>query len=824
MTIHEIRKFDEHGIRIKYYNDYKLNEGIIRLGVEKTNFYVDRAKRLYIYDGTDRIILLSSLEKKKYLINLADEIMKKSLKEWRRGFNDPLVIIEEFEYDDNIEIIDSESKNDNQIVSIFQIDLVSNIYFTADYYFSKIKQESDKIPQILARILAGLYPKEYNHVFEGIPHYEPKNVLHMLIELNSDRALKEYFEFFYKYFIEKQWNIEKFLKRLETLIKIKTIIHSGLDDLRQVLLLIHKSLSVTSLNDIINLSNDIDNYFQTISNPEKYTVKLFNTLQDMFNLLQQFKKMDNSYEKLYYLEESRKKIREAESLVERNFVEPFKQLYLTAFKKWTDLTSEETTTILNTVNLISKLKTRKAIWKEELTVAISVKNEGMNPAKEVEITIQNSPEYTIKDNNQIILDSIQQNKELTTEFTISPKKENYINLTYRIRCGDITIEKSEILVFVQHEQFTEIENPYNFTNPAREEMFFDREELFSWIEGNMKGSGIYQNILLRGQRRTGKTSFLKELEKKSDDTTVYIFFDFELYPGLTDDEFLFEIAQKLHQYVTNHNAPPDYFEFIKKSYLAFGNYFRTIVSQFSGKIILILDEFDKVEMKMQENLFKPGFLLFLRGFLQHTANFSAIVSGNFDFNTLSTHWQEFFSIFSSKRIGALDEDSATQLITKPVKDTLVYDHYAVQKILEYSGGNPYFIQLICHTIIRYINETKKEYLVEAEDVNVVIFEKASQKAEATLQLTWNELSNSEKNILYALSCMRINLGRYIELKELEENLKQHEIVIKRWELISLLGSLREKDVVLKLGDHPPFFDLKIFLLGEWVKEYGKFHR
>jgi hypothetical protein len=534
--------------------------------------------------------------------------------------------------------------------------------------------------------------------------------------------------------------------------------------------------------------------------------------------------MNNSYEKLYYLEESRKKIREAESLVEKNFVEPFRQLYLTAFKKWMDLTSEETTTILSTVHLTSALKTRKAIWKNEVTVAISIKNEGMNPVKNVEITIQNSPEYTIQDNNHKIIDFIQQNKELTTEFIICPKKKNYINLVYIITCGDLIMKKSEILIFIQHEQFTEIKNPYNFTNPAQEKMFFDREELFSWIEGNMKGSGIYQNILLRGQRRTGKTSFLKELEKKSDETTVYIFFDFELYPGLTDDEFLFEISQKLHQCIANSSVPPDYFEFIKKSYLAFGNYIRTTMGQFSGKVILILDEFDKVEMKIQENLFKPGFLLFLRGFLQHTPEISAIVSGNFDFNKLPVRWQEFFSIFSSKRIGALDEDSATKLITEPVKDTLIYDRYAIQKIFEYSGGNPYFIQLICHTLILYINDSKKEYLVEAEDVNFVIFEKATQKAEATLQLTWNELSDNEKDILYALSCMRIKSGRYIELKELEENLKQHEIVIKRWELISHLGSLREKDIILKLGDHSPFFDLKIFLLGEWIKEHGKFHR
>ena len=258
--------------------------------------------------------------------------------------------------------------------------------------------------------------------------------------------------------------------------------------------------------------------------------------------------------------------------------------------------------------------------------------------------------------------------------------------------------------------------------------------------------------------------------------------------------------------------------------MAFGNYVRSLLSDLpeSEKIILIFDEFDKIESKIRDNLFNSRFLLYLKAFLQHNTRVTAIIGGNFDSGKLnSSEWQEFFTIFNPKIVGVLDEDSATALVTEPVKDVLKYDRYAVKKILDFSGKNPFYIQLLCHTLINYINEEKKQSFVEAEDVSTVILNEAREKASSILRLTWDELDPVEQSILCALSRLKAQYGRSIELKEIRQYLKQNNIKIRRWRLFKLLDGLKEKYVITKSGESPLFYDFNILLLGEWVAEHGR---
>ena len=257
--------------------------------------------------------------------------------------------------------------------------------------------------------------------------------------------------------------------------------------------------------------------------------------------------------------------------------------------------------------------------------------------------------------------------------------------------------------------------------------------------------------------------------------------------------------------------------------MEFGDYVRKLISSISNskKIIFIFDEFDKVEFKIKEGLFKPGFLLYFRAFFQHNHHVCAIVCGNFDFNKLnSREWKEFFTIFSRRKIGMLEKDSAIELVTKPVKDTLQYDQHAVGKILDFSGRNPFYIQLLCHTLINYFNEKKEKNFVEVKDVNTVILDKAARKIEPTLKLTWDELSQIEKNILFTLSQIRIQEKKSIDLDELDQCLKENNIRIERWKLRDLLDSLEEKDILTKSGGSSPFYDFNILLLEDWIAEHG----
>jgi hypothetical protein len=828
MDVRDIRQFDQDGIRAREKRNYLLKEGIIRRGAEPESFYMERANRLYRYEAVDRIILLSRESEKIYLKRLAEDIIKKS-STWRRAPDDRLILEAYYTFIDDIEIIDSEERGRQKDVRILQINLVSDLYFIAEYYISEINKDSKKLPKKLVRILAGLPPKEHKEtLFKDIPYYDPKDAFDLLIQMTNDRSLIEYFEFFRSFFVKKHWNSEEIFKKLKQLLEIEilTSIHAGLFDLHQILDILHKSLLIDTPSEIVYLKNEISNYFEIVSNPEKYTDILFRKYLDIFTFLQKYEESEDYLDKLYFLEESRKKIRESENLVENNFVQPFKKLYLDILRKWMDITFKEGEKLLSRASLKVGLETKRALLKERIPISISIKNVGIGPAKNVRTNLHDSPQYTILGENIHIIEVLQRNEVGYAEFSINPFKKDNIDLTFSISYGDKKIEIKDTLVFVQEKEIGEIDNPYNYTKPAVGDMFFGRKTLLEWVENNVKDRDIYQNILIKGQRRAGKTSFLKRLEKSLGSICYCVYIDVQLYldPETKDIDFLQKICEELEK-ISGVPAPHEAV-FAKKSYGAFSEYIDDILKALKRNkekngIIFIFDEFGKLESQIKSEKFKVQFLRYLRGFFQRHNKVSGIISGNLD-KLNSSDWKEFFTTFDPQKVGALEKEAAENLIAKPVKGVLQYDQYAVKKILDFSGRHPYYIQVICGNLVEYIQKKKKWNFIDVKDVNTVILNEAKETAQHTLELTWRELEPMEKNILYALSQLRKQHKRSIGLEELHVHMQKNKIMKKEWEVRSILDALKEKDMVVRSGDFPPYYDFNIVLFRDWLVENGRY--
>lgn len=826
--VHDIRQFDQDGIREREKRNYSLKEGIIRRGTESEIFYMERANRLYRYEAVDRIILLSRGSEKIYLKRLAEDIIKKS-STWRRAPDDRLIQEADFTFTDNIEIIDSERRGRQKDVKILQINLVSDLYFIADYYISEINKDPKKLPKKLVRILAGLPPKKYREtIFKDIPHYDPKDAFDLLIQMTKDWALIEYFEFFRSFFVKKHWNTKEISKKLKPLLEIETPtrIHAGLFDLHQILDIIHKSLLINTSSEIFHLENEISSYFETVPNPEKYTDMLFRKYLDIFTFLQKYEESKDYLDKLYFLEESRKKIRESENLVENNFVQPFKKLYLDILRKWMDITFKEGEKLLNRASLKAELETKRASRKKKIPVSISIKNVGIGPAQDVKTKLHDSLQYTVLEKNIHNIKILQRNEIEDANFYIKPLKEDNIDLTFSIFYGDKKMKIKDTLVFAQEKEIGEIDNPYNYTKPAVGDMFFGREALLNWVENNVKNRDIYQNILIEGQRRAGKTSFLKKLEKSLNSICYCVYIDVQLYldPETKDIDFLQRICGELEK-ISGVSAPHEAV-FAKKSYGAFSEYVDNILKKLDEKkdkkgVILIFDEFDKLESQMKSEKFKIQFLRYLRGFFQRHNKVAGVISGNLD-KLNSSDWKEFFTTFDPQKVGALEKEDAKNLITEPVKGVLQYDKYAVKKILDFSGRHPYYIQVICGNLVEYIQKKKKWNFIDVKDVNTVILNEAKETAQHTLELTWRELEPMEKNILYALSQLRKQHKRSIGLEKLHEHMQKNKIMKKEWEVRSILDNLKEKDIVARSGDFPPYYDFNIVLFRDWIIENGRY--
>ena len=69
-------------------------------------------------------------------------------------------------------------------------------------------------------------------------------------------------------------------------------------------------------------------------------------------------------------------------------------------------------------------------------------------------------------------------------------------------------------------------NPYIAGSPVTgTEMFFGREDVFSFVRQNLIGKHRDNPVVLYGQRRTGKTSVLYQLQRKLDPSYLCVFID-----------------------------------------------------------------------------------------------------------------------------------------------------------------------------------------------------------------------------------------------------------------------------------------------------------
>jgi type I restriction enzyme M protein len=239
-------------------------------------------------------------------------------------------------------------------------------------------------------------------------------------------------------------------------------------------------------------------------------------------------------------------------------------------------------------------------------------------------------------------------------------------------------------------------------------------------------------ILLEGNRRTGKTSILKHLNKSPDlQGWVRVYCSFQStegqkgVAGVPTGEVFYSIARELilavHEAgyacdipglgILNQNlskaslrhsllmklhplfegaAPFEQFQIIVEA---------AISAVKPDRILLMLDEFDKLQEGIDHHITSPQLPENIR-YLFHTySELSGILTGSRRIKRLrDEYWSALFGIGSVISVTALDEHAARSLVMKPVEGRLVFAPAAVDRILLLTGRQPFLIQSLCARI------------------------------------------------------------------------------------------------------------------------------
>ncbi len=266
-------------------------------------------------------------------------------------------------------------------------------------------------------------------------------------------------------------------------------------------------------------------------------------------------------------------------------------------------------------------------------------------------------------------------------------------------------------------------SPYIVGNPVdRDEMFFGRDGIMDQIRRHIGGDRA-NVILLEGNRRTGKTSILKQLEREDalpGWVPVYCSFQ-DLDSMATPDVFRLLAKQTgwaladagIETWIPDQPAPvagkPLRLAFLVAVRAAFSNHhpYETLALYLSGaveavkprRILFMLDEFDKLQEGIDRGETSSQVPENIRHLLQHQPGLGAIITGSRRLKRLrEEYWSALFGFGHRIGVSALPEEDARRLVTEPVAPRIRYLPQARDRLVALCARHPFLIQSLCSRV------------------------------------------------------------------------------------------------------------------------------
>ena len=332
-------------------------------------------------------------------------------------------------------------------------------------------------------------------------------------------------------------------------------------------------------------------------------------------------------------------------------------------------------------------------------------------------------------------------------------------------------------------------NPYIIGRPIDQQLFFGRENLFSFIQDSIQHN--QKIICLYGQRRIGKSSVIRNIPHGLNDLNecVFVAFNLQSYSQESLSKILADLAQEIVSNLSldNKNIKLPEITELELDLGIFSHEFLPQVYQLleNKNLVLVVDEFDAL---MNSN--NPELLEQVYKYLSSLININKKLFLILLIEQRSVNNHRISKIFKDvpvREIGLLNEESTTNLIIKPAENILEYEEDAIKAIFDLSAGHPYFTQAICFTIFGRAREEDK-WTVSSEDVKLII-NKAIELAEAGLTWFWDGFSILEKVVFAAIAEAQENSNDYVELRKRYKDLN---FLAKTYNLNFFISIIRKK--------------------------------
>lgn len=554
----------------------------------------------------------------------------------------------------------------------------------------------------------------------------------------------------------------------------------------------------------------------------------FQELEDVLEpaykeLMQDFRDLVELTEKSHYKDDILNKINDLDCRWGDRLMYPDRYILIEILTIWKNIAEKEYEEEIPLPDIEAEIKTMHLAFSDQVGFVLSVSNIGAGEARGVHVRLIQTDDYDIvieKSKTKPLLTS--RGRPFEPELVINPKDLKEIIVSYEIRYKDMmgrdakkNFERS--IHFIKEDtKFRKIENPYIIGGIVRDKnMFFGREELLKDIIDNFRGKYQVNPIFLYGQRRTGKTSILYHLREKLRNEFAPVSFDMlEIFGKKSFYEDLMEkIIEKLG--FTDIEIPDieyDPFDLFEDEFYA------KIRQRLNGKkIVLMIDEYQRIDELISRGAYDDNVIDFLKALAQD-GEINIVLAGSQPPEELqSDKWTGLMRFFTRMNVRFLSREDTVRLICDPVNGFMKYDEGGIERILSLSGGHPYFVQLICHTMVEHHNLNKIN-LIGYNDVTSHLSKYLDKGENVFFDIILAQKQETERRVLFSLyRLMEEKETVSIHRSEIIGDPIGHDRTIEIHRIEDALSRLERKEIIGRSSEHPDYYEFTIGLYKHWIK-------
>ncbi len=482
--------------------------------------------------------------------------------------------------------------------------------------------------------------------------------------------------------------------------------------------------------------------------------------------------------------------------------------------------------------LVARLKTKRVLPENgQAVVALEIRNKGRAAARNISVVMEPDAAYEIDSRPQQAA-VITPGRAMIAEFQLRPGVDDRFRAAFSITYDDRSQDRRRLQfadmvnLLPPVRDFHPISNPYLPGTPLRSDspIFYGREELFNFITENAGQIARRNVLILVGQRRTGKTSLLLRLDHHLPSHLIPIYIDCQalgVMPGMPAlfHDLAWHIADGLALRGYDVDVP-DIDSWRQDPTRLFRHEFLPTVRELlpaEATLFLVFDEFEAFENLVNDGILPPTLFTYMRHLMQHSDDLSFVFVGTRRLEEMtSDYWSVLFNIALYRQIDFLSKEAARRLITEPVAPHILYDDLALDKIWRVTAGHPYFLQLVCYTLIKRANVKKTGY-VTISDVNAAL-EEMLRLGEVHFAYIWQRSTYTERALLTAVAHL---MERDVPFHptDLVQYLEQYGFRFDAAEVTAGLNRLVEREIMRELTDEgTTIYELRIGLVGLWAAQ------